>query len=188
MNSETKMSANMEKMPDNPWNRIESPCYGFDSVLNTLKAKHLKVAIYSRVSAGNGVSEEESYDIPSIQRYKQLIGYNPNWTLAGIYQDKGIISDNPDSQKALNEMIRDCKAGKVDIVITKSIVRFSRNSKECLRVTDMLQKNDPPVGVLFEQECIYSMDAYGQNILLMLALIREDAIRAKSLDEDDFIW
>src|SRR5699024_7265584 len=93
---------------------------------DTLERKKLRVADYCRVSTD---SEEQasSYEV-QIEHYTSHIKSNPEWALAGIYADDGISGTNTKKREQFNKMIEDCMNGKVDMIITKSISRFARNT------------------------------------------------------------
>lgn len=71
--------------------------------------------------------------------YTSFIEGKSDWTLAGVYADDGISGTNTSKREAFNRMIDDCKAGKIDMIITKSISRFSRNTVDCLKYTRQLK-------------------------------------------------
>lgn len=78
-------------------------------------------------------------------------------------------------------MIEDCKAGKIDLIMTKSIARFARNIVDCLSVIDLLKNLEPPVGVQFEADNIYTLDNNGRMILTILASVAEEESHSKSV-------
>jgi site-specific DNA recombinase len=88
------------------------------------------VAAYCRVSTD---SEEQasSYEI-QIEHYTKYIKKNKEWELAGIFADDGITGTNTKKREEFNRMIEECMAGKIDMIITKSISRFARNTLDCL--------------------------------------------------------
>ena len=92
------------------------------------------------------------------QRYKELyterINSENGWTLEGIYADKGISGTSVKNRDEFNRMIRRCKQGKIDMIITKSIARFARNTVDCLKYVRLL--NDLGVDVYFEEQGIHS--------------------------------
>ena len=90
----------------------------------------LRVAAYCRVSTDSD-EQAGSYET-QVNHYKEYIGRNSEWELAGIYADDGISGTNTKKREGFNEMIDDCMDGKIDMVITKSISRFARNTIDCL--------------------------------------------------------
>ncbi len=91
----------------------------------------IRVAAYCRVSTD---TEEQatSYDA-QIEHYTKYIKSHPGWELAGIYADEGISGTDTKKREEFNRMIDGCIAGKVDMVVTKSISRFARNTLDCLK-------------------------------------------------------
>ena len=91
----------------------------------------LRVAAYCRVFTD---SEEQasSYE-EQVAHYTQFIQKNPEWELAGIYADDGITGTNTKKREEFNRMIQDCMDGNIDMIITKSISRFARNTLDCLK-------------------------------------------------------
>ncbi len=118
----------------------------------------LRVAAYCRVSTE---SDEQaiSYDA-QVDHYTEYIKKNPAWEFAGIYADDGISGTNTKKREEFNRMIEDCMAGRIDMVITKSISRFARNTLDCLNyIRELKEKN---IAVYFEKESINTMDAKGE--------------------------
>ena len=117
------------------------------------KYRQLRVVAYCRVSTK---MEEQlnSYET-QVKYYTEKIGENPNWTLVGIFADKGITGTSVKNRDEFKKMIRLCKRGKVDMIICKSISRFARNTVDCLKYTRMLKAIG--VDVYFEEQGIHSM-------------------------------
>ncbi len=104
----------------------------------------LKVAAYCRVSTD---SEEQasSYEV-QVAHYTQFIQKNPEWELAGIYTDDGITGMNTKKREEFNRMIQDCMDGNIDMIITKSISRFARNTLDCLKyIREFLEQQSTEV-------------------------------------------
>ena len=98
--------------------------------------KLLRVAAYCRVSSD---SDDQMHSFAAqTQYYKKLIGENPLWTLADIYADEGVTGTSMKYRDEFNRMIADCKRGKIDRVLTKSVSRFARNTVDCLNTVRML--------------------------------------------------
>ena len=112
------------------------------------KYRQLRVVAYCRVSTK---MEEQlnSYET-QVKYYTEKIGENPNWTLVGIFADKGITGTSVKNRDEFKKMIRLCKRGKVDMIICKSISRFARNTVDCLKYTRMLKAIG--VDVYFEEQ------------------------------------
>jgi hypothetical protein len=118
----------------------------------------LRVAAYCRVSTDSD-EQATSYEA-QIEHYTAYINGHPDWVLAGIYADDGISGTNTKKREEFNRMIDECMAGKIDMVITKSISRFARNTLDCLKYIRQLKEKNIPV--FFEKENINSMDSKGE--------------------------
>ena len=94
----------------------------------------LRVAAYCRVSTDSD-EQATSYEA-QVEHYTEYIQKNPDWEFAGIYADDGISGTNTKKREEFNRMIDDCKAGNIDMIITKSISRFARNTLDCLNTSD----------------------------------------------------
>lgn len=114
--------------------------------------RQLRVAAYCRVST----KQEEQLNSYGVQTryYTERINAEPQWTLVGIFADKGITGTSVKKRDEFNKMIRLCKRGKVDMIITKSISRFARNTVDCLQYIRMLKELN--VDVYFEEQGIHS--------------------------------
>jgi len=114
--------------------------------------KQLRVAAYCRVST----KQEEQLNSYEVQRnyYTNKINAEPKWTLVDIYADRGITGTSTKKRDEFNRMIRTCKCGRIDMIITKSISRFARNTVDCLKYIRMLK--DIGVDVFFEEQGIHS--------------------------------
>ena len=92
--------------------------------------------------------------------YTEIITRNPDYELADIYADEGITGTKTKKRDNFNRMIEDCRGGKIDLIITKSISRFARNTLDCLNYVRELK--DLGIGIIFEKENINTMDAKGE--------------------------
>lgn len=140
------------------------------------KRPKLKVAAYCRVSTD---SEEQasSYEV-QVAHYTQFIQKNPEWELAGIYADDGITGTNTKKREEFNRMIEECMAGKIDMIITKSISRFARNTLDCLKYIRQLK--DKNIAVFFEKENINTMDSKGEIMLTIMASLAQQESQSLS--------
>ncbi|MBQ3917288.1 MAG: recombinase family protein [Bacteroidales bacterium] len=102
------------------------------------EVKKLRVAAYCRVSTDND-EQASSYEA-QIQHYEEFIKTNPEWDFVGVYADEGISATNTKKREQFNAMIEDCKAGKIDMIFTKSISRFARNTLDCLQYIRLLRE------------------------------------------------
>ena len=138
-----------------------------------------RVAAYVRVSTDND-EQTSSYELQK-NYYTDYIKAQPGWEFVGIYDDEGISGTSLEHRKGMQQLIEDCKAGKIDLILTKSIARFARNIVDCLSVIETLKNLDPPVGVKFEADNIYTLDSNGRMILTILASVAEEESHSKSI-------
>lgn len=127
--------------------------------------KVLRVAAYCRVST-KLEQQEGSYEA-QIAYYTEKINSNPNWKLAGIYADDGISATNTKKRDDFNAMIEDCMAGKIDMIITKSVSRFARNTVDALQAIRMLKEKN--IGILFEKEGVNTLEGSGELLITILS-------------------
>jgi DNA invertase Pin-like site-specific DNA recombinase/uncharacterized protein YukE len=127
--------------------------------------KVLRVAAYCRVST-KLEQQEGSYEA-QISYYTEKINSNPNWKLAGIYADDGISATNTQKRDDFNAMIEDCMAGKIDMIITKSVSRFARNTVDSLQTIRKLKEKN--VAILFEKEGVNTLEGSGELLITILS-------------------
>ncbi len=141
-----------------------------------------RLAGYVRVSTEN-ILQTSSYELQK-KYYEDYVARHPNWTLVKIYADEGISGTSLEHRDAFNSMIADCCAGKIDIIITKSVSRFARNVVDCVSIVRTLAELDHPVGVFFESECVFSLNEDSQMALSFLATMaqEESHIRSRSME------
>jgi site-specific DNA recombinase len=136
----------------------------------------LRVAAYCRVSTE---TEEQatSYET-QIDHYTAYINGHPDWTLAGVFADDGISGTNTKKRDEFNRMIDECMAGNIDMIVTKSISRFARNTLDCLKhIRQLKEKNIP---VYFEKENINTMDSKGEVLLTIMASLAQQESQSLS--------
>lgn len=129
----------------------------------TAVKRQLRVAAYCRVST----EEEEqasSYEA-QCQYYTDKIMSNKEWTMAGIFADEGITGTSTKKRTEFLRMIRQCKQKKIDLILTKSIQRFARNTLDCINYTRILRQLG--IGVLFEKENINSLPPDSEFMITM---------------------
>ena len=141
-----------------------------------------RVAVYARVSTDN-VQQTSSYELQK-KYYEDFVVHHPNWTLVKIYADEGISGTSLAHRDEFNSMIADCRSGKIDMIITKSVSRFARNVVDCISMVRMLAELPSPVGVFFESECIFSLKDDSQMALSFQATMaqEESHIRSRSME------
>lgn len=113
-----------------------------------------------------------------VSYYSGLIQKNPDWEYAGVYADDFISGTNTVKRDEFKRMLADCEAGKIDIILTKSISRFARNTVDLLETVRHLK--DLGVEVRFEKERIRSMDGDGELMLTILASFAQEESRSIS--------
>ena len=128
-----------------------------------------RVAAYCRVSTDS--EEQETSYKAQVEHYTEYIKSKPDWELVDIYADSGISGTSTKNRDEFNRMIKDCQEKKIDVVITKSISRFSRNTLDCLKYTRLLK--DLNIAVFFEKENINTMDAKGEVLLTVMASLSQ---------------
>lgn len=132
---------------------------------NTLSLAHRKkVAAYTRVSSGKDAMLHSL--AAQISYYNSFIQANPEWMFAGIYTDEA-ISGTRDSREGFQRLLEDCRKGKIDMIVTKSISRFARNTLTLLQTVRELKELG--VDVFFEEQNIHTMSGAGELMLTILA-------------------
>lgn len=110
--------------------------------------------------------------------YTKFIKEREDYEFAGIYADEGISGTSTKKREEFQRMIADCKAGKIDLIITKSISRFARNTKDCLEYCRVLKDNG--TGIFFEKENINTLESQGEVLLTILSSLAQEESRTIS--------
>lgn len=134
-----------------------------------VKLKKIRVAAYCRVSTDSD-AQLESLEAQKTH-YENYITSRDDWEFAGLYYDEGITGTKKDKRPELLRLIEDCKSGKVDFVITKSISRFSRNTTDCLELVRKLLALRIPI--YFEKENINTGSMESELFLAILSSMAE---------------
>ena len=137
-----------------------------------------RVAVYARVSTDDP-RQTSSYELQK-NYYEDMVQRNPHWKLVDIYADEGISGTSLKHRDAFIRMINDCKAGKIDVIITKSVSRFARNIIDCIGYVRELAALKPPIGVIFETERIYTLDSKSEMSLSFIATLAQEESHNKS--------
>lgn len=138
--------------------------------------KRLKVAAYARVSVE---SERMHHSLSAqVSYYSGLIQKNPEWEYAGVYADYGISGTGTAKRDAFNRMLADAEAGKIDLILTKAIQRFARNTVDLLQTVRHLKEIG--VEVWFEKENIRTFSNDGELMLTILASFAQEESRSIS--------
>lgn len=140
-----------------------------------IRKKHLRVAPYCRVSTDK--EEQLSSYEAQIEYYTDKINSNPDWTMVRLYADEGITGTSARKRKDFLKMVRDCQKGKIDLVITKSVSRFCRNTLDGLNYVRRLKQYG--VGVYFEKENVNTL--YMDNEMILTFMMSQAQAESESL-------
>ena len=140
------------------------------------KVSKRRVAAYARVSTD---SDEQltSYEA-QIDYYKNFIKNKPDWEFVHVYSDEGISATNTKNREGFNEMIKDALDRKIDLIITKSISRFARNTLDTISYTRKLKAKG--IEVYFEKENLWSLDEKTEFLLTIMASMAQEESRSIS--------
>ena len=137
-----------------------------------LKEKKLKVCAYVRVSTDQ--AEQKNSFSAQMEHYTTHIKNNPAWNFAGIYADNALSGKNVAKRPEFMRMVNDAENKKFDLIITKSISRFARNTSDCLEIVRKLKQIG--IGVQFEKENINTLDAESELMLSILSSVAEEEL------------
>lgn len=137
-----------------------------------------RVAVYVRVSTDDP-RQTSSYELQK-NYYEDMVQRHESWTLVEIFADEGISGTSLRHRDAFNRMVRECKAGKIDLIITKSVSRFARNIVDCISIVRELGALNPPVGVFFETEHIFTLKDDSEMGLSFQATMAQEESHVKS--------
>ena len=146
------------------------------SQIPVVAAGKRRVAGYARVSTD---SDEQftSYEA-QIDYYTRYIQNNPEWDFVAVYTDEGISATNTRHRDGFNQMISDALAGKIDLIVTKSVSRFARNTVDSLSTIRKLKENH--IEVYFEKENIWTFDSKGELLLTIMSSLAQEESRSIS--------
>ena len=135
-----------------------------------------RVAAYARVSTDDD-EQKTSYEA-QVAFYERHIKSNPAWQYVGIYTDEGISATSTKRRDGFNTMVEDALAGKIDLIITKSVSRFARNTVDTLTTVRKLKEKG--VEVYFEKENIYTLDSKGELLITIMSSLAQEESRSIS--------
>lgn len=135
-----------------------------------------RVAAYARVSTDS--DEQLSSYAAQVDFYTQHIRSNPEWKFVDVYTDEGISGTNTKKRDGFNRMIADAMDGKIDLILTKSISRFARNTVDTL--TTVRKLKEKKIEVYFEKENIYTLDAKGEVMITIMSSLAQEESRSIS--------
>lgn len=144
--------------------------------VRTLAPKLVNVAAYARVST-NGAEQLASLSA-QVSYYSRLIQSTPGWAYAGVFTDEGVTGTSMKSRQGLADLMNAARAGKIDLVLCKSISRLARNTVDLLATVRELK--DLGVAVRFERERIDTLSADGELLLTLLASFAQEESRSLS--------
>ena len=136
---------------------------------HTQPQQRLKVCAYARVSTGSR-AQAESY-ATQVEYYTEKIENNPLWEFAGVYADEGITGTKVKGRDDFKAMVAACEEGDIDLILTKSITRFARNTVECIQTIRKLKAIG--VGIYFEKEGINTLTEASELMLTILASVAQ---------------
>ena len=151
---------------------------------NIFDENHIfRVCAYCRVSTD---SEEQmtSFKLQK-EHYEQLSSHHSNWRLLHIFADEGISGTSQKHRKEFKEMIARCEAGEFDLIVTKSVSRFARNLLDCVALCRRLKAHNPPIGVFFETDGVFTLTEESEFKLNMLASFAQEESTKKS---ESMVW
>ena len=137
-----------------------------------------RVAVYARVSTDDP-RQTSSYELQKNHSH-DVISKSPNWKLVQIYADEGISGTSLQHRDQFKLMIEDCKQGKIDLIVTKSVSRFARNVVDCIGYVRELLALPHPVGVFFETERLNTFDPKSEMVLSFMATLAQEESHTKS--------
>ena len=146
------------------------------SVQNNSAAAIKRVAAYARVSTDS--EEQQTSYAAQVDHYTKFIQANPNWTLSGVYTDEGISALNTRKRDGFNRMISDALSGHIDLIVTKSVSRFARNTVDSLTTVRKLKEKG--VEVWFEKENIFTLDSKGELLITIMSSLAQEESRSIS--------
>jgi len=129
-----------------------------------------RVAGYARVST-DSEEQQTSYEA-QVDYYTRYIRSKPEWEFVNVYTDEGISATNTKKREGFNQMVRDALDGKIDLIVTKSVSRFARNTVDSLVTVRKLKEKG--VEVYFEKENIYTLDSKGELLITIMSSLAQE--------------
>lgn len=143
---------------------------------HAVRVERIRVAAYCRVST-DGDEQLGSFESQKLY-YEQKIADNPEWVNAGIFADEAITGTKTDKRNGFQEMIARCQNGEIDMILTKSISRFARNTVDTLNYVRMLK--DKNIAIFFEKENINTLDMNGELLLTIMSSLAQQEVESLS--------
>lgn len=139
-------------------------------------AQKRRTAAYARVSTDQ--EEQETSFTAQVDFYTKKIKENPDWEFVGVYTDEGISAVNTKRREGFNNMIADALAGNIDLIVTKSVSRFARNTVDSLSTIRKLKEHGTEV--YFEKESIWTFDGKGELLITIMSSLAQEESRSIS--------
>ena len=147
-------------------------------MLKSTYGRKIRTAAYVRVST-DSIQQETSLILQK-EHYENFIKNNPEYEFVKIYGDEGISGTSADKRKGFQKMLKDCKAGKIDLILVKSISRFARNTADLLQTINDLNALNPSVEIRFEIENISTFCPMGEMLITVLGILAQWESQIKS--------
>ena len=138
--------------------------------------KKRRVAGYARVSTEHE-EQATSYEA-QMDYYTNYINFREDWIFVGMYSDEGITATNTKKRDGFNQMVEDALAGKIDLIVTKSVSRFARNTVDSL--TTVRELKEKGVDIYFEKENIWTLDSKGELLITIMSSLAQEESRSIS--------
>ncbi len=139
--------------------------------------KPLRIAVYCRVST-ESENQATSFTLQT-KYYREFVAEHKNWILVDIYADEGLSATSYTKRDNFKRMLEECKAGKIDLIITKNVSRFSRNVVDCLGIARDLLHAKHPVGIYFQEQNLNTLTNGNEMLLTMMSSIAQAESEAK---------
>ena len=139
-------------------------------------AARKKVAAYARVSTDS--KEQKTSYAAQVEHYTKYIQSKPEWEFVKVYTDEGITAVNTKRRDGFKDMVKDALDGKIDLIVTKSVSRFARNTVDSLVTVRKLKAHG--VEIYFEKENIYTLDSKGELLITIMSSIAQEESRSIS--------
>jgi len=163
-------------MSNNPTVTVIQPTIYLSQKFGQTSIKKKRVAAYARVSTD--LAEQLTSYEAQVDYYTNHIKSNADWEFIEVYTDEGISATNTKKRAGFNRMVADALAGKIDLILTKSISRFARNTVDSLQTVRALR--DKGVEVYFEKENIFSLDSKGELLITIMSSLAQEESRSIS--------
>ena len=141
-----------------------------------LRVDRIRVAAYCRVSTDDD-EQLGSFESQKLY-YEQKIASNKDWVNAGIFADEAVTGTKTDKRSGFQDMIAHCHNGEIDMILTKSISRFARNTVDTLNYVRMLR--DRNIAIFFEKENINTLDMNGELLLTIMSSLAQQEVESLS--------